>query len=145
MKPFGMISYPPVPSFDQFMALVSLRSTEATASEVSGVFTVDKKQQALGIIEVAESALKEARKKWEQVSKADATTAKCVNCEVWWRESVKNVLKSCIAANVAVATSKRVLADAETSSKLGERLKVEMVEIGKSYHAWWIVPKITAI
>ena len=125
------------------MALVSLRSTEATASEVSEVLEADRKQQALGILEVAESALKEARKKWESISKTDAKVAKCVNCEDWWRVSMKNVVKSCIAANVAVATAKKAMASADLGN-MAEKVKVEIPESGKSYHAWWIVPKITA-
>ncbi|KAL9124316.1 MAG: hypothetical protein Q9217_006342 [Psora testacea] len=145
MKPFAPISHPPVPSFDQFMVLVSLRSPATTASEVSEVLEADRLEQALGILEVAESALKEARKKWEFVSKADADVAKYVNCEEWWRVCVKNVLRSCIAANVSIATAKKAMENENGRNlEVGKKLKVEIQESGKNYHAWWIVPKITA-
>ena len=143
VKPFAQVSYPSIPSFDQFVALVSLHSTKTTASEVIDVLEADRGKQALGILEVAESAVKEARTKWEQISKTDPASAKCLGFEEWWRTSIKSVLKSCIAANIAIATAKTAVANAR-GTDVAERLKVEILGSGKSYHPWWIVPKITA-
>ncbi|KAL9104451.1 MAG: hypothetical protein Q9163_000603 [Psora crenata] len=127
MKPFAQISHPPIPSFEQFIELVSVRSPEATSLETTEVPEADSMQQAFDVLRVAESAFKQAWRKWEQVSKTDAGIAKWMDCEDWWRASVKNVLRSCIAANVAIATARKAMASVG-SSTLCEKLMVEIPE-----------------
>jgi len=78
------------------------------------------------------------------VSKANAKTARCVECEDWWRASVKNVLRACITANIMVATAKKTVANAG-SKNIRDALSVKIPDSGKGYHPWWIVPRITAV
>lgn len=143
MRPFLSISLPEVPSYPEFTALVSVRSAVKPGVQGSRPSTTDLNEQALNILDVAEEALKVARKEWEAISKANAETARCVGCEDWWRTSVKNVLRACITANIGVATAKKITANT-SSTGLREKLKVEIMESEKGYHAWWVVPKISA-
>ena len=85
--------------------------------------------------------MKAARREWEAVSKTDAKTARCLGCEEWWKSSVRDVVRACIAGNVAVATAKRGMA-ALKGRDVPDALKVELPEKAKRYHAWWVVPSI---
>ena len=145
MRPFMSMSLPETPSYEEFASLVSLRSPEATSADGSNgtVPQVEIHLQAQSILGLAEQTLKVARKEWEAVSKTPAETARCMGCEQWWRTSVKNVLRSCITANIMVATAKKTFANAG-AKPAGNLLKVEIEESGKGYHAWWVVPKISA-
>lgn len=100
-------------------------------------------ERALSILDSADQALRVAKKDWEAISKAKAEVARCVGCEDWWRTGVKDVLRACIAANIAVATARKAVTNAGTRS-VKDVLKAEMVESGKGYHAWWIIPRISA-
>ncbi len=150
MRPFLSISLPEVPSFPEFTSLVSLRAPEKnnldSNSNNNGSTLAsqnDIKEQAFSILDVTDQALKIARKEWEAVSKANPETARCVGCEDWWRNSIKNVLRSCITANIMVATAKKALAS--TGSKTTkDALKVEVSRTEKDYHSWWIIPRISA-
>jgi len=146
MRPFLSMSLPETPSYEELTSLVSLRTpakADADSSKTSSATHAVLNQQALSIIEVAEQALKVARKEWEAVSKANAETARCVGCEDWWRTLVKNVLRACITANIMVATAKKTVATAG-SKNIRDALCVEMADSGKGYHPWWLVPRITA-
>ena len=146
MRPFLSISLPEVPSFPEFRNLISLRPTEQitthepiSASEsASGI-----NEQALSILEVADQALKIARKEWDAVSKAHPEAARCVGCEEWWRTSVRNVLRSCITANIMVAKTKKAMAGAGSKS-IQDALNVEISKTEKEYHSWWIIPRISS-
>lgn len=145
MRPFRSLSLPEVPSYSEFASLVSLRTPEmANAENGQPVPASDAEinAQAFSILNVADQALKVARREWEAVSKAKAETARCVPCEDWWRASVKNVLRACITANIVVATAKKALTSAGSKSAR-DMLKVDIGESGKGYHAWWIVPKMS--
>jgi len=131
------MSLPEVPSYPEFTALVSLHSTSPSGT------IPERNAQAFSILEVADQAMKTARKEWEAVSKVSAETARCESCEEWWRAGVKNVLRSCIGANIAIAAAKKAVAKAGKFSG-AEKLNVEIGGSGKSYHSWWIVPKIEA-
>ncbi|OAQ97268.1 hypothetical protein LLEC1_03165 [Akanthomyces lecanii] len=69
-----------------------------------------------------------------------------------WVADVKNGLKSCIAAGIAITTLQKALAGVD-EQKAGEEplqgkalgLKVEVPTPDKSYHPFWIVPRVTAI
>lgn len=140
------MSIPEVPSFSEFTSLVSLRKPEPNSIVVddqdSATYTANN-EEALSILEVADQALKIARKEWEAISKVSAETARCIGCEDWWRSSMKNVLRSCITANITVATAKKALSNAG-SKKARDALKVKIMESHKGYHVWWIVPQISA-
>ncbi len=146
MRPFIPISLPEVPSYQQFAALISLRTPDKNSmhgSKVTSPTQSEINQQAAQMIELAEQSLKAARREWEAVSKANAETARCQGCEDWWRTSVKNVMRACINANIMVSTAKKALANAGSRNAC-DVLNVEMVESAKGYHRWWIVPKISA-
>lgn len=146
MRPFLSMSLPEVPSFHEFVTLVSLRQPEQkNANNASSFLTsqIDIKEQAFSILEVTDQALKIARKEWEATSKAKPETARCVGCEDWWRSSVKNVLRSCITANIMVSTAKKALANSGAKS-IQDALSVEISVSEKNYHPWWVVPRITA-
>ena len=146
MRPFISISLPEVPSYQQFAALISLRTPDKNGmhgSKAKSPTQSEINQQAAQMLELAEQSLKAARREWEAVSKANAETARCRGCEDWWRTAVKNVIRACINANIVVSTAKKALANAGTRNAR-DVLKVEMVESVKGYHPWWIVPKISA-
>lgn len=146
MRPFLSISLPEVPSFPEFTSLVSLRTPEKNQKQPTRSGTASQteiKDQAHSILEITDQALKIARNEWEAISKANPDTARCTGCEDWWRISVKNVLRSCITANIMVATAKRALANVGSRSAQ-DALSVEIPESGKGYNPWWVVPQITA-
>ena len=146
MRPFISISLPEVPSYQQFAALISLRTPDKNGtydSKVKPTTQSEINHQAAQMLEHAEQSLKAARREWEAVSKANAETARCEGCEDWWRPSVKNVMRACINANIVVSTAKKALANAGTRNAC-DVLNVEMIESVKGYHPWWIVPKISA-
>lgn len=105
----------------------------------------DVKEQALSILDVADQAMKAARKEWDAISKTNPETARCLGCEQWWKASVKNVVRACIAGNIAVATARKGLMTSSSSDdgKIAHALRVEFPKTEKRYHAWWIVPSIS--
>ena len=146
MRPFLSISLPDVPSFPEFSSLVSLRGPEKDEVQSPDLISMDQtdiRQQALSILEVADQALKFSRKQWEAVSKVNPETAHCLGCEDWWGTSIKNVLRSCITANIMVATAKKAMVPTEPKSTQGA-LNVEIPESNQGYHPWWIVPRINS-
>lgn len=140
------MSLPETPTYSEFASLVSLRTPDnpnTQGSKTSSAAHAVLNQQASSILEVAEQALKLARKEWEAVSKAKAETARCIGCEAWWRTSTKNVLRACITANIMVATAKKAVANVG-SGKIQDALSVELEDSGKGYHSWWVVPRLMA-
>ena len=143
MRPFGAISLPELPSYEEFIANVSIRSDpKASEAKLSA--------QATSVLNSAERALKAARRDWERVGKTSKEIARVQGCEEWWRGRIRDVVRSCIAAGIGVAVAKKAV----NSCKFGElkgRLKVRIgggEESGKAkgvYHAWWIVPEISAV
>ena len=147
MRPFLSISLPEVPSFPEFESLISLRKPDndvmQSANSIS-TLSKDGNKEAFSILEVADQTLKVARKEWETVSKANSETARYVGCEDWWKSSTRNTLRSCIAANIMVATAKKATAHVGSKGLLDAH-KVEILESNKGYHSWWIIPRITSI
>lgn len=140
------MSLPEVPSYPEFASSVSLRTPEKDAGDPFHEIVsakVGANDQASSILDFADQALRAARKNWEAVSKAKAETARCVDCEDWWRISVKNVVRACIAANIMVATSKKAMSNA-ASKDTQDILSAEVVKTDELYHAWWVVPRISA-
>ena len=154
MRPFLGLSIPEVPSYAEFATLASLPLADvpATSKLANKPQSASDKPttEALALLDSAAEALKNARKEWEAISKASPTIARTTNCENWWRADVKNVLRACIAANIAVGTAKKAVAGADTGKRITDLLKVT-VGAGDGdkdkggYHAFWIVPKVIAL
>ncbi len=140
MRPFLPLSLPEVPSYPDFISVISFGTAE---TQDSANFGKPSSERALSILDAADQALRVAKKDWEAISKAKAEVARCVGCEDWWRTGVKNVLRACIAGNIAIATARKAVTNAGTR-RVKDVLKAEMVECGKGYHAWWIIPRISA-
>ena len=141
VRPFLSLSLPEVPSYEEFASRVSLQAPEV--SRQVALQKIETNDQASSILEFADQALKAARKDWEVISKAKAETAQCVGCEDWWRGSVKNVVRACITANIMIATSKKATSNAAYRDARSV-LKVEVVKSDELYHAFWVVPRISA-
>lgn len=130
-----------MPSYLEFASRVSFQAPEV--SHQVAPQNIETNDQASSILEFADQALRAARKDWEVISKAKAETAQCVGCEDWWRGSVKNVVRACITANIMIATSKKAMSNA-ASMDARNILKVEVVKSDELYHAFWVVPRISA-
>ena len=135
-----------MPSYPEFVSRVSLDTSQKDAGDPSyqtASTKIENDDQAYSILDFADHALRVARKDWEAISKAKAETARCVGCEEWWRTSVKNVVRSCITANIMIATAKKAMSNA-TSKETRDILQVEVVKSDELYHTWWIVPRLLA-
>ncbi|KAL8718478.1 MAG: hypothetical protein Q9225_004392 [Loekoesia sp. 1 TL-2023] len=135
MRPFMQLSIPELPSYDEL----------ATATSIAPSSKMDNGEQSTeerisSILDIADEAAKVARKEWEAMSKLDAETARCTNCEEWWRASIKNIIRACIACSIAIATAKKGFQHAKS---LSDVLRVEIPGAGKHYHDFWVVPKLS--
>ena len=142
MRPFGAISLPDLPTYEEFIANVSIRP-DPNASEKK------LEAQAMSVLNVAERGLKAARRDWERVGRTSAEVARVQGCEGWWAGGVRDVVRSCIKAGIGVAVAKRVVGQCKFG-EVREKLKVKIggegeEGKGKGYHAWWTVPEITAV
>ncbi|KAL9579739.1 MAG: hypothetical protein Q9212_004928 [Teloschistes hypoglaucus] len=131
MRPFMQLSIPELPSYAELNDATSITRSDAEKDE----------EQALSVLDIAEEATKVARKEWETLGKLDAEKARCVNCEEWWRASVKDIVRACIACSIAIATMKKAL-QTPHGKPMKEVLKVEMPG-EKSYHGFWLVPRVS--
>lgn len=128
------LSIPEVPSYAE---LTAATSNVSGTNEHEGGLPAEK--QSLPVLDMADEASKVARKEWEALSKMDAQAARCVDCEDWWRKSVKNVIRACIICSIAISTMKKGAQD----KPVKHILHAEMPEDGKTYHDFWVVPKLT--
>lgn len=142
MRPFLPLSLPQVPTYTELVSLLSPASTEKTHGHDSSFGKGGFNEQALSMLEAADQSFKLARKEWEAINKANAETARCSGCEDWWRAGVKNVLRACIAGNIAVATAKKAVTNAG-GRDVKDIVKAEVMESGQDYHTWWRVPRIS--
>lgn len=142
MQPFLPLSLPEVPTYAEFTALLCLPVRNPTERQDSDVSVGDVKEQVLLTLDIADQSMKEARKEWDTVSKTQAETARCSGCDDWWRGSMRDVVRACIAGNIAVATAKKAFI-AINGKNSTELLKVQLPEKDKRYHAWWVVPIIS--
>lgn len=144
MRPFLPLSLPEVPSYPEFSSLVSLHPPETTDMNSFNASKDEAKEQALSILDVADQAMKAARKEWDAISKTSPETARCLGCEDWWKASVRNVVRACIAGNIAVATARKgLMASSGDDRNITDVLRVEIPEKERRYHAWWVVPSIS--
>ena len=153
MRPFLGLSIPEVPTYPEFAHLASLPTPDSKAQPKSKSSTSTKPTpEVLALLDSAVEALKNARKEWEAISKASPSMARTTSCEEWWRADVKNVLRACIMANIAVGTVKKAVAGLGKGRRVRDVLEVDVStgagegEKGKGgYHVFWIVPKVTAL
>lgn len=131
------LSIPEVPSYSE---LAAATSTTFGVEKSEGASSTEG--QALSILEIADEASRVGRKEWEAVSKFGAQAARCVNCEEGWRKSVKDVIRACIICSIAIATAKKGAMNAQ-GKPVRKVLQAEMPAEGKSYHEFWVVPKLT--
>lgn len=127
MKPFLPIGLPEFLPYEQFRLAVE-QPDESTDDLLAFA---------------AEAAIR-ARKDFELLSKLDGKTARFVGSEEAWLKNVKDVLKACISASICISMFRKALDKVE--GEKGEKLavKVEIPEVAKGYHNWWIVPKIVS-
>lgn len=154
MRPFLGLSIPEVPTYAEFATLASLPITEEGLGKKrtsrSSAAPTKPSNEALALLDSAADALKNARKEWEAISKASPTMARTTSCEEWWRADVKNVLRACIAANIAVGSTKKAMTGLGKGKGVDDVLKVAVSigdgDIGQGkYHAFWVVPRVTAL
>ncbi|KAF9877645.1 hypothetical protein CkaCkLH20_04780 [Colletotrichum karsti] len=126
MKPFAVIGLPSLPTFDEF--------TEGTLQ--SDVSTGD-------LLALADRAIAGAKKGFEVMSKFPDTESFSVGSNDRWVATVKNGLKSCIATGLAVSVIRKALDKSGDGGDL--KLKAEVPTPDKSYHEWWIVPRIIPV
>jgi N-alpha-acetyltransferase 35, NatC auxiliary subunit len=126
MKPFIPITLPELVPFEDF------------ARESACPGTSDAR-----LLDYAARNVAEARKAWEEVLKTCRTVPPETGEDVIgaeWERDVKDVVRACIGASIAVAGVKKALA-----ARTMDALKVEVPEAGAkgSWHVWWAVPKIS--
>ncbi|KAF9883813.1 hypothetical protein FE257_002750 [Aspergillus nanangensis] len=138
MKPFIPITLPELVPFEEYRREAML---EGDSDEV--------------VLERATKAISEARKAWETTlndgafardpdGQSDQTTA----IEEDWKRDVKDIMRACIGASIAIGTVKKALAahKGTNNGKDMERLnlRVSIAEPGSKsrWHDWWAVPQI---
>lgn len=142
MRPFLPIASPKVPSYSDFTSSISPRPTAAPTDIQQLPHTTALITQASSILDITDQTLREARKEWDAVSKTDPKIAQCMNCEDWWKSSVRDVVRACITGNIAVATVKKGLTNS-SPKEAKDVFTVMMPEKEKRHHAWWVVPSIS--
>ncbi len=131
MRPFMQLSIPEPPSYAELAAAIDMKGNERSTEA-----------QAISTLDIADDAAKVARKEWEALGRLDAETARCGNCEDWWRASIKDIIRACIACSIAIATVKKGILN-KKGRLLSDVLTAENLETGKRYHDSWIVPKLS--
>ncbi len=137
MRPFLPISVAETPKFSEFTAFIS-PPAEANSEKPNDKMIT----QALLTLDIADQAMKAARKEWEAISKTTPERAQCVGCEDWWQDSVRNVVRASIVGNIAVASAKKGLASLGDKD-VKRKFSVNLPEKEKRHHAWWVVPSIS--
>ncbi|KAI3530505.1 Mak10 subunit [Colletotrichum abscissum] len=127
MKPFAAIGLPSLPTFEEY----------TVGTSQSDCPTRD-------LLELADRAVAGAKRALEVMSKFSEAEAFSVGSHDRWVPSVKNGLKACIATGLAVSVVRKAL---DKSGGEGGELKVkaEVPTPDKSYHEWWIVPRIIPV
>lgn len=132
MKPFIPISLPELVPFEEYQKEATL---EGDSDET--------------ILERASKAISEARKAWEVTlgngafaeDPSSATKTSNTAAEGDWQRNVKDTMRACIGASLAIEAVKKALASKEKLTQL----RVEIPDIGSKgrFHDWWSVPKIS--
>jgi hypothetical protein len=133
MKPFIPISLPELVPYEEYQREATLEGdTDAT------------------IVDRASKAISEARKAWEATlahgafieDPSTATRSPPNAIEEDWKRDIKDTMRACIGASIAIESVKKVIAG-DSSPK--EKLQVTIPEIGskRHWHDWWIVPQVS--
>ncbi|GLI79937.1 N-alpha-acetyltransferase, non-catalitic subunit [Penicillium ochrochloron] len=137
MKPFIPISLPELVPFEEYQREATLEGdTDAT------------------ILDRASKAITEARKAWEATLANGAFVEDIsspmkepsIAIEEDWRRDIKDTMRACIGASIAIETVKKaLLGDSPRSESDPLKLQVFIPEIGSKtqWHDWWIVPQIS--
>lgn len=123
MKPFAPIGLPMLPTYEEYTNGSS--QPELTTGE---------------LLDYAERALMGAKRGFDVVSRLPAEEAFSVGSHDRWVASVKNGLKSCIATGIAISALRKALHTTQKPADL--KIRAEVPTPDKSYHEWWIVPRI---
>lgn len=126
MKPFAVISHPSLPSFEDF---------------VSGTHQPEVPTTLL--LQTAERDIAGAKRGFEAMSKISESESFSVGSNGRWLWGIKNALKSCIAAGIAVSAIQKALQQAGEGGAV--KVEAEVPPTEKAYHEWWIIPKIVPI
>ncbi|KAJ5919857.1 hypothetical protein N7454_009692 [Penicillium verhagenii] len=130
MKPFLPISLPELVPFEEYQREATLEG-DADAT----------------ILDRASKAITEARKAWEATlslgafvddpSLENVTPATAIEAD--WQRNIKDTMRACIGASIAIETVKRTLSNVKWSE-----LQVKIPEIGAKsrWHDWWSVPQV---
>ncbi|KAJ5151272.1 uncharacterized protein N7482_010524 [Penicillium canariense] len=137
MKPFMPISLPELVPYEEYQREATLDGDADTT-----------------ILDRASKAITEARKAWEATLANGAfsedvsspTREPSIAIEEDWRRDIKDTMRACIGASIAIETVKKaLLGDSPPSEKKPVNLQVVIPEIGSKtqWHDWWIVPQIS--
>ncbi|KAL2135794.1 hypothetical protein VTI74DRAFT_6860 [Chaetomium olivicolor] len=120
MKPFAPVGLPELPSFETFTLQVTKPRTATMA-----------------LLDDAARAAAEARGGLDVLAKMSEGDAFAVGCHGRWIKGVKEWTKAAIAVGVALSAVQRAVLEGKEG-----RLSVEVPEVGKGYHEWWVVPRV---
>lgn len=131
MKPFLPISLPELVPYEEYSREATLQGdTDST------------------VVERASKAITEARKAWEVTLNhgafvEDPTLPKSPSTAIEedWNRNVKDTMRACIGASIAIESVKKALA----SEQRPVNLQVTIPEIGSKsrWHDWWSVPQVS--
>lgn len=133
MKPFIPISLPEMVPYEEYQREAALEGdTDAT------------------ILDRASKAITEARRAWEMTfnhgafieDSSSPTRTPSTAIEEDWKRDVKDTMRACIGASIAIETVKEAIAGESSPS---EKLQVAIPELGSKthWHDWWIVPQVS--
>jgi len=134
MKPFIPISLPELVPYEEY-------EREATLEGDSDATVLDR----------ASKAIAEARKAWEATlshgafieNPSTATTSPSPPNAIVedWKRDIKDTMRACIGASIAIETVKKAIARGLSP----EKLQVTIPETGSKthWHDWWIVPQVS--
>ncbi|KAH1307433.1 hypothetical protein KXV31_005665 [Aspergillus fumigatus] len=141
MKPFIPISLPELVPYEEYRREAIL---EGDSDDV--------------VLERASKAISEARKAWEAtltngifIKNSQGETYHAPAIEEDWKSEVKDTMRACIGASIAIEAVKKALADSGGTSSHADghrvRLRVEVPEVGSKarWHDWWAVPQVTPV
>ncbi|PYI05087.1 amino-acid N-acetyltransferase subunit Mak10 [Aspergillus sclerotiicarbonarius CBS 121057] len=142
MKPFLQITLPELVPYDEYRREAVL---EGDSDEI--------------VLERATKAISEARKAWEAtlangafVQDSDGEENLAPAIEEDWKRDVKDTMRACIGASIAIETVKKALKARANVAEPKEgghppsvNLRVTIPETGSKarWHDWWIVPQVS--
>ncbi|TDZ23369.1 N-alpha-acetyltransferase 35, NatC auxiliary subunit [Colletotrichum orbiculare MAFF 240422] len=128
MRPFAAIGLPSLPTFEEFS--IGSRQSDASVPE---------------LLDLADRAIAGAKRGSEVMSKFPENEAFSVGSHDRWVQTIKNGLKSCIATGLAVSMVRKALEKNGGGEGGDLQIRAEVPTPDKSYHEWWIVPRIVPV